>query len=76
MIIAKEGHRFPENHKRMHGHLDIWWVVADGGIMLLLPWLLQKHDVWRHCKLRLFAIIDADMDDPAEVGEISKDNAF
>ena len=68
LIIAKEGHKFPENFgKRMHGPLDIWWVVSDGGIMLLLPWLLKRHDVWQKCKLRLFAIIDANIDNPHAV---------
>lgn len=51
----------------MEGPMDIWWVVADGGIMLLLPWLLHRHDVWSKCRLRLFAIIDGDSDDPLQV---------
>ncbi|KAL7554157.1 hypothetical protein ACHAWF_017688 [Thalassiosira exigua] len=28
------------------GTIDIWWVVHDGGLLLLLPFLLSKHPVW------------------------------
>ena len=26
--------------------IDIWWIVYDGGLLLLLPYLLSKHSVW------------------------------
>eukprot|EP00397_Hematodinium_sp_SG-2012_P001550 GEMP01001553.1.p1 GENE.GEMP01001553.1~~GEMP01001553.1.p1 ORF type:complete len:787 (+),score=167.42 GEMP01001553.1:882-3242(+) len=68
ILVAKEGHRFPLNgHKMKSGSIDIWWVIADGGIMLLLAFLLQKNEVWRGCNIRLFVVIDAQNDDPAEV---------
>lgn len=28
------------------GTIDIWWIVHDGGLLLLLPYLLSKHSVW------------------------------
>ena len=28
------------------GTIDIWWIVHDGGLLLLLPFLLSKHAVW------------------------------
>ena len=26
--------------------IDVWWIVYDGGLLLLLPYLLSKHSVW------------------------------
>jgi len=38
------------------GFIDIWWVIHDGGLLLLLPYLLTLHKQWRNCSLRLFAV--------------------
>lgn len=56
MLITKGS--FPELTDRLDGTVDIWWVVADGGILLLLPFLLRKHKVWANCRLRLFVLDD------------------
>lgn len=37
----KKGVVLPER-----GTVDIWWIVHDGGLLLLLPFLLSKHPVW------------------------------
>jgi len=63
MIIAKGG-SFPSLTGRLTGSVDIWWIVADGGILLLLPFLLGKHKVWAHCRMRLFVIADESGEDP------------
>ena len=39
-----------------NGTIDIWWVVHDGGLLLLIPYLLTLHEVWATCTLRLFAV--------------------
>jgi len=54
---------FPNLSTRLGGTIDIWWIVADGGILLLLPFLLQKDKVWQACSLRLFAL-SSDEEDP------------
>ncbi|KAI9168133.1 hypothetical protein H9P43_007504 [Blastocladiella emersonii ATCC 22665] len=41
---------------RMSGTIDVYWIVHDGGMMALLPWLLKRHAVWRGCWLRIFAV--------------------
>jgi len=70
IIVAKEGHSFPLNGAKIRkGTIDIWWVVADGGIMLLLAFLLNQNEVWKGSQIRLFAIIDQQNDDAAEVKE-------
>jgi potassium/chloride transporter 4/5/6 len=38
--------------------IDIWWVIHDGGLLILLSWLLQQHRIWRKCTLRLFTIME------------------
>lgn len=37
---------------KKHGTIDVWWLFDDGGLTLLIPYLLSGH--WRNCKLRVF----------------------
>ena len=37
--------------------IDIWWLVFDGGLLLLIPFLLSKGGFWKGSRLRLFAVI-------------------
>ena len=36
---------------------DVWWLLHDGGILILVAYLLQRHVVWRRCSLRLFTVV-------------------
>ena len=36
--------------------IDIWWLSDDGGLVLLLGYLLSTHPVWSKCPLRCFTI--------------------
>lgn len=56
VMIAKGIELFPENSDRMSGTIDVWWIVHDGGMLMLLPFLLRQHKVWRRCKMRIFAV--------------------
>ncbi|GMT23547.1 hypothetical protein PFISCL1PPCAC_14844, partial [Pristionchus fissidentatus] len=56
MIVTKGSENFPTNKERMNGSIDVWWVVHDGGLLMLLPFLLKQHKVWRSCSIRLFVI--------------------
>lgn len=60
MLVAKGGSLFPDLQTRLTGTIDIWWIVADGGILLLLPFLLKKHRVWQSCSTRLFVLTQQD----------------
>jgi solute carrier family 12 (potassium/chloride transporter), member 4/6 len=40
------------------GTIDIWWVVHDGGLLVLLAHLLKAHKVWKQCRLRIFTAVD------------------
>lgn len=66
MLVAK-GDSFPKLDERLSGSIDIWWIVGDGGIMLLLPFLLQKHRVWRDCRTRLFVLTEPTASDVAQL---------
>ena len=41
------------NEKR-EGTIDVWWVFDDGGLTLLIPYLLSLNRFWKKCKLRVF----------------------
>jgi Solute carrier family 12 len=45
----------------MSGTIDIWWIVHDGGLLMLLPFLLKQHRTWKNCKMRIFTV--AQMED-------------
>uniref|UniRef100_A0A8B9G3Y1 Solute carrier family 12 member 7 n=2 Tax=Amazona collaria TaxID=241587 RepID=A0A8B9G3Y1_9PSIT len=62
LLVAKNIDLFPTNQERfMEGNIDVWWIVHDGGMLMLLPFLLRQHKVWRKCKMRIFTV--AQMDD-------------
>ncbi|XP_077592179.1 solute carrier family 12 member 7 isoform X2 [Stigmatopora nigra] len=62
LLVAKNVDSFPTNQERLgEGTIDVWWVVHDGGLLMLLPFLLRQHKVWRKCKMRIFTV--AQMDD-------------
>ncbi|EDO49361.1 predicted protein [Nematostella vectensis] len=39
---------------KQRGTIDVWWLYDDGGLTILLPYLLTLHRLWRSCDLRLF----------------------
>lgn len=40
------------------GTIDVWWMIHDGGFMILLSWLLLQHKIWRQCHIRIFTITE------------------
>ncbi|CAG11308.1 unnamed protein product, partial [Tetraodon nigroviridis] len=62
LLVPKNISSYPSNGERFtEGHMDVWWIVHDGGMLMLLPFLLRQHKVWRKCKMRIFTV--AQMDD-------------
>jgi solute carrier family 12 sodium/potassium/chloride transporter 2 len=37
--------------------IDVWWLFDDGGLTLLLPYLLRRRKRWRHCQFRIFSCV-------------------
>ena len=40
------------------GTIDVWWLFDDGGLTILIPYLLRNRKQFKGCKIRLFALSD------------------
>ncbi|KAG7481459.1 hypothetical protein MATL_G00066950 [Megalops atlanticus] len=40
--------------KQGKGTVDVWWLFDDGGLTLLIPYLLTNKKKWKECKIRVF----------------------
>lgn len=48
---------FPFQKKQKRGGtIDVWWLYDDGGLTLLLPYIISTRQNWSNCKLRVFAL--------------------
>ncbi|TMS39211.1 hypothetical protein L596_005775 [Steinernema carpocapsae] len=56
LIVAKGINDFPHCSVKLNGSIDIYWIVADGGLCMLVAYLLKQNKVWRGCKLRVIAV--------------------
>lgn len=49
LMVPKNVSFYPSNHERFtDGNIDVWWIVHDGGMLMLLPFLLKQHKVRHH----------------------------
>jgi len=39
---------------KQKGTVDVWWLADDGGLTILIPYILSLHNSWKDCKLRIF----------------------
>lgn len=76
LLVFRGNERYPSSpHISMNdGVIDVWWVVHDGGLLLLLPYLLSQNDVWRKSKLRLFAVTSSSTENPESLYEAVVDH--
>uniref|UniRef100_F1KT03 Sodium/chloride cotransporter 3 n=1 Tax=Ascaris suum TaxID=6253 RepID=F1KT03_ASCSU len=56
LLVAKGITEFPVCAIRLTGTIDVYWIVQDGGLCILVSYLLKQSKVWRGCKLRVIAI--------------------
>jgi len=56
LLVPKGIQRYPDSGDTVKGNIDIWWIVHDGGLLMLLPFLLKQHRTWRKCRLRIFTV--------------------
>ncbi|XP_049831713.1 solute carrier family 12 member 6 isoform X1 [Schistocerca gregaria] len=61
LLVPKGINFFPDSSEKVVGNIDIWWIVHDGGLLMLLPFLLKQHRTWKNCKMRIFTV--AQMED-------------
>ncbi|KAH0954342.1 hypothetical protein HN011_005986 [Eciton burchellii] len=51
---------FQKKHKK--GMIDVWWLYDDGGLTILLPYIISMRSNWEHCKMRIFALVNRNQD--------------
>ena len=42
--------------KKRTGYIDVWWLYDDGGLTLLLPYILTTRKQFKNAKLRVFSL--------------------
>merc|ERR1719384_1336813 len=40
--------------------IDVWWMIDDGGLCMLIPYIMKLHRFWQRCKLRLIMVSEQD----------------
>uniref|UniRef100_A0A672TFJ9 Solute carrier family 12 member 2 n=1 Tax=Strigops habroptila TaxID=2489341 RepID=A0A672TFJ9_STRHB len=40
--------------KQGKSNIDVWWLFDDGGLTLLIPYLLTTKKKWKDCRIRVF----------------------
>ncbi|XP_055901936.1 bumetanide-sensitive sodium-(potassium)-chloride cotransporter isoform X2 [Eupeodes corollae] len=48
--------------KQPKGTIDVWWMYDDGGLTMLLPYIISMRSNWSNCKLRVFALTNRRLD--------------
>jgi len=58
LLIPRGIDNWPETGDKMGGNIDVWWIVHDGGLLMLIPFLLKQHKTWKNCHLRIFTVAE------------------
>merc|ERR1719215_1746494 len=64
-VLAMRGMRELPS-ETVFGTIDIWWMIHDGGFLILLSWLLVQHKIWRQCHMRVFTITEGVTEEQAK----------
>ena len=51
------------------GYIDVWWLADEGGLLMLIPWLLANSPEWLGHKLNVYTV-------QAETGREAEDQAM
>ncbi|KAK9050896.1 hypothetical protein SSX86_027521 [Deinandra increscens subsp. villosa] len=62
VVIVKGLDEWPNEYQRQYGTIDLYWIVRDGGLMLLLSQLLLTKEIFDSCKIRVFCAAEEDSD--------------
>jgi potassium/chloride transporter 4/5/6 len=72
IMLFKGGAKYPCALDRLEkgATIDVWWVVHDGGLLLLMPYLISMHKVWRFgATIRIFVVLTGSSENPVKVQE-------
>ncbi|XP_012268643.1 bumetanide-sensitive sodium-(potassium)-chloride cotransporter isoform X2 [Athalia rosae] len=61
---------FQKKHKK--STIDVWWLYDDGGLTILLPYIISTRTNWENCKMRIFALANHKQDIAAEEKEMQE----
>lgn len=59
VTISRNFEKFDEKTK-YKTTIDVWWLVDDGGLIILFAHLISKCANWKKCALRVFAALSKD----------------
>jgi hypothetical protein len=60
VVLAMDIFRFKQASSAI---IDVWWLSDDGGLTLLLPYLLRRRKRWRNCQFRIFSCVPGESGD-------------
>jgi len=66
LLLITKGESWPGPTEHITDTIDVWWIVGDGGVLLLLPFILRINTVWHGCSARLF-VLASEFDDPQKL---------
>ncbi|KAF8028291.1 hypothetical protein BT93_E1024 [Corymbia citriodora subsp. variegata] len=72
VVIVKGLDEWPNEYQRQYGTIDLYWIVKDGGLMLLLSQLLLTKESFESCKIQVFCIAEEDSDAEALKADVKK----
>ncbi|XP_054163033.1 solute carrier family 12 member 3-like [Oppia nitens] len=49
-------------YKQSPGFIDVWWLYDDGGLSLLIPYILINDKLWQKCRLRVFTVAEGNQE--------------
>ncbi|KAG0565768.1 hypothetical protein KC19_7G013100 [Ceratodon purpureus] len=58
VVLVKGLDEWPGEYDRQYGSIDLYWIVRDGGLMLLLSQLLRAKECFDNCKIQVFCIAE------------------
>ncbi|KAF5736370.1 hypothetical protein HS088_TW14G00512 [Tripterygium wilfordii] len=62
VVIVKGLDEWPNEYQRQYGTIDLYWIVRDGGLMLLLSQLLLTKESFKSSKIQVLCIAEEDSD--------------
>uniref|UniRef100_A0A453AEW9 SLC12A transporter C-terminal domain-containing protein n=2 Tax=Aegilops tauschii TaxID=37682 RepID=A0A453AEW9_AEGTS len=72
VVTVKGLDEWPNEYQRQYGTIDLYWIVRDGGLMLLLSQLLLTKDSFEDCKIQVFCIAEEDTEAEELKADIKK----
>eukprot|EP00035_Acanthoeca_spectabilis_P040247 m.68425 g.68425 ORF g.68425 m.68425 type:complete len:994 (+) comp9919_c0_seq2:60-3041(+) len=59
-MVPKYESATPSESNPARNSIDVWWIMHDGGMLILIAFLLRQDKAWSRCRLRIFCVAEAD----------------